>query len=341
MPLSLLDHNLICGNSLVGIGTVSEIEQKAQDDDLPLFAIDVQRLVGEALEPLRRLARITDATAAELTRARKAMAEALRNALVTGSYPGMGTGDPDLYKAFCWRFWNLITSEGGWLGVVLPRSAWNAKGSTLFRVEVFKQADPANITMLVNNRQWVFPEVYPQYSIALVGLRRAAVSGNNLKLRGPFRSLERFHRDIHQPPAEFTGEEVMGWTDTASLPLLPTEESLEIFAQLRKAPRLDVNEGRSWRARPHTELHARNDKRLMDLQSRDCPRGFWPVFKGESFDIWDPDTGRYYAWADPNAMIPHLHKKSLRGTKLKKSAFSEFEPRTFANSTRWSPTSTP
>ena len=32
-----------------------------------------------------------------------------------GAYPGMGTGDPDLYKAFCWRFWHLTmpSSEGG------------------------------------------------------------------------------------------------------------------------------------------------------------------------------------------------------------------------------------
>ncbi len=28
----------------------------------------------------------------------------VRKALVGGAYPGMGTGDPDLYKAFCWRF---------------------------------------------------------------------------------------------------------------------------------------------------------------------------------------------------------------------------------------------
>ncbi|MCS7303598.1 MAG: hypothetical protein NZ602_00620, partial [Thermoguttaceae bacterium] len=35
-----------------------------------------------------------------------AEAEAVRRALVAGPYPGMGVGDPDLYKAFCWRFWH-------------------------------------------------------------------------------------------------------------------------------------------------------------------------------------------------------------------------------------------
>ena len=26
----------------------------------------------------------------------------------------------------------------------------------------------------------------------------------------------------------------------------------------------------------------------------------WPVYKGASFDLWNPDTGEYYAWADPD-----------------------------------------
>jgi hypothetical protein len=81
--------------------------------------------------------------------------------------------------------------------------------------------------------------------------------------------------------------------------------------------------------RPHAELHATNDKTLFDLKSHDCPRGFWPVFKGESFDLWEPDRGTYYAWADPKKVVPHLHKKALRGGGLEKSAFSEFPPQHF------------
>jgi hypothetical protein len=37
---------------------------------------------------------------------------ALRKILLSGDYPGMGTGDPDLYKAFVWRFWHLAAAEG-------------------------------------------------------------------------------------------------------------------------------------------------------------------------------------------------------------------------------------
>ncbi len=467
LPLSLLDHNLVCGNSLVGIGRVEELRDIADPEGGSLFALDAQTLVGEALEPLTRLARLADTTPTELRRARQAMeqarralapaealcdiatasrmrgealpadlgkweevketlagsrahqqsraqlkdlsplhfaiafpevflrdrpgfdviignppwqeatleehafwarhvpglralsqrqqeemksrlrgeradlvtlyeqelaeAETLRAALTTGPYPGMGTGDPDLYKAFCWRFWHLIAADGGRLGVVLPRSALAAMGSTPFREEILAHADPLDITMMVNNRQWVFPDVHPQYTIGLIGICRSEPDGRSVKLRGPFASLDRYRAGMQKAPAEFTGEEVMGWTDTASLPLLPTEESLDIFAQLRKAPRLDLNDRRSWRARPHTELHATNDKNLMDLESEVCPQGYWPVYKGESFEIWNPDTGTYYAWAEPEAMLEHLQRKRERAGGNRRSAFFEFEPKWLRN----------
>jgi hypothetical protein len=467
LPLSLLDHNLVPGNSLVGIARLSEIEEKAREDDQPLYPIDAQRLVGEATEPLQRLATIADATAAEVRRARKAMEEAreatrpaealcdivtacrmtgeklpidleawdelmdrivdslehkaaratlahlpafhfpvafpevflrersgfdvilgnppweeatleehafwarhvpglrglnqrdqealkadlrderpdlvslyehelaaaaaLRQALTSGPFPGMGTGDPDIYKAFSWRFWNLAVPDGGWVGVLLPRSAWNAKGSAEFRMEVFQHGSPVDVTMLVNNRQWVFPEVHPQYSISLSAFRRSVPAGKSILHRGPFNSLAGYLQGATRPPAEFASEDVRSWTDSASLPLLPAEQALEVFARLRAAPRLDLNDGDSWRARPHTELHATNDKALMDLESEDRPRGYWPVFKGESFDLWQPDTGRYYAWADPKILIPVLQDKRMRAARNRKSPFAEFDAKQLRN----------
>lgn len=461
LPLSLLDHNLVVGNSLVGIGRLQEIEDKAREDDLPLFRIDAQKLVGDAMEPLGRLAKIADATHADIKKARKAydaaqaavepakalcdivtacrisgealpidledwetlktkivdskehraakkalagldpfhfpiafpevflrersgfdcllgnppwekprveehgfwarhepglrsisqrereraqatlrrtrpdlvavyereveVAESMRSALVRGPYPGMGTGDPDLYKAFSWRFWQLAVPDGGWNGIVLPRSAWNAKGSTEYRNAVFDTARTVDLTMLVNNRQWVFPEVHPQYTIGLVGMCRGG-DGASLRLRGPFVSFDRYQNGVSRPPAIFTGPEVATWNDTSSLPLLPSEESLDVFTRLRAHPRLDTDDGTSWRARPHTELHATNDKKLMDLKSESRPRGFWPVFKGESLDLWEPDRGEatYYAWADPEVVLPHLQQKRTRGRNLSSSAYSEF-----------------
>ena len=76
LPLTFLDRNLVPGNSLVGIGRLAEIADKAKEDDHPLFPLDAEKLVGDAMEALERLAHIADASAAEVKKARKAMAEA-------------------------------------------------------------------------------------------------------------------------------------------------------------------------------------------------------------------------------------------------------------------------
>ena len=270
LPLSVLDRQLVHGNTLIGIGTVEEIQAKLEEATGSLYQLDTDHLLGQAAKPLNRLARINDATMHDIRAARGAIGEVqqalentkalcdlltapplsenqsvvevpfedwlelpdnlttlpevdfarrelsgvhplhfpvafpevflqvrpgfdvivgnppwqevtieedafwarhfpglralpqreqeaekrrlrsvrsdladlfaaekkelglVRNLLVRGDYPGMGKGDPDLYKAFCWRFWHLAATDGGRIGVVLPRSALVAKGSTEF-----------------------------------------------------------------------------------------------------------------------------------------------------------------------------------------------------------------
>lgn len=463
LPLSLLDHNLVVGNALVGIGTVDELRLIADPDRGSLFALDAQALVGEALTPLRKLAQIADATATEVTRARKALQEArlavaaaqalcdiataarmkdeslpvdlgkwaeartkivgsrahksaladldglstfhfpvafpevflreragfdvilgnppweeatveedrfwnayvpglqampqhqqektkaamrktrpdlytqyeravedaerLRTLLLTGPYPGMGTGDPDLYKAFCWRFWHLVAQDRGRIGIVLPRSALSAKGSSAFRESLFSAASIEELCYLINDDGWVFDDAEPRYTIGLLGIVKGiAESARVVRLRGPFRRLERFVAGARTPAVQFPVKEVLQWTDTAALPLLAAEESALVFARLRRSPRLDFDDKNGWRARPHAELHATNDKKLMIL-TEDRPARHWPVFKGESFDLWEPDRGVYYAWADPKAMVKHLADKRFNGKGKRNSVWFEFADR--------------
>jgi hypothetical protein len=462
LPLTVLDHNLVHGNALVGVGTIDDIRRRFEREATALFPVDADNLLGPARQPLQRLARLADATLRDVAAAREAMDEAklavaetralcdivtaepmdpeiefqpqnwdrdkrlihassaahragkaldgldpfhfpiafpevflrrrrgfdviignppwqeatveehafwarhfpglrslpqremerertrlrkerpdlarlharevdemdrLRKMLTSGAYPGMGTGDPDLYKAFCWRFWNLAATEGGRIGVVLPRSATFVKGTHLLRQEAFSKCSEVDLTNLLNTRKWVFSEVHAQYAITLSVLVRGDPVGETIGLRGPFASREAFDAGHNAPPARFTPLAVLSWNDTASLPLLSTEKSVEIFTQLRKAPRLDLDDGRSWRARPDRELDATNQKPLMDLESDECPKGFWPVFKGESFDIWSPDTGEYYAFAAPDVVTPWLYRKRLKsGKSHPSSAHAEFPP---------------
>src|SRR5262249_45029600 len=139
-----------------------------------------------------------------------AQAEATRLALTTGPYPGMGTGDPDLYKAFCWRFWQLVAEHGGRVGVVLPRSALSAKGTTQFRQSVFGGSARTSVTMLINTGGWVFDEAEHRYTIGLLSIERnASPVVTQLVLRGPYNSLTRYWEGMRRPPTVFQSSEVV------------------------------------------------------------------------------------------------------------------------------------
>ena len=93
---------------------------------------------------------------------------------------------------------------------------------------------------------------------------------------------------------------------------------------MRKSSDLGLDDNESWRARPYSELHATNDgpknRHIFDLNYENCPDNYWPVYKGSSFNLWEPDTGEYYGGADPIKTRDQLHNRRKRG-----SAFSEFE----------------
>ncbi|MDW8373985.1 MAG: hypothetical protein RMM29_10110, partial [Planctomycetota bacterium] len=76
LPLSLLDHALVAGNALVGIATVDQLQERFAASGTALFPVDAESLLGQAAEPLRRLARLADATPEEVAAARQAMAGA-------------------------------------------------------------------------------------------------------------------------------------------------------------------------------------------------------------------------------------------------------------------------
>jgi hypothetical protein len=398
LPLSVLDHNLVVGNALIGVGTIAEIRDPFEAAGTSLFPVDAENLLGQAARPLKRLANIADATMQDVSAARDAMAEAramvadtralcdiiaarridpaiqfqfgswetarksvhgsaarraataalrglgafhfpvafpevflrrrggfdvllgnppwkkpkvedhafwarhfpglrglsqieleaerlrlrvarpdledelareveeaarIRRALTSGAFPGMGTGDPDYYKAFAWRFWNLAAAAGGRIGVVLPRSALSAKGSEEFRQTVFAEAASVDLTMVLNRAGWVFDEAEHRYTIGFVSVARGKPEGQTIALRGPFADGRAFERGHGSAGTRFAAAEVLRWNDSASLPLLPTERSIEVFAQLRKSPRLDLDDGAGWRARPDRELDSSLQKNLM------------------------------------------------------------------------------
>ena len=81
LPLSFLDHNLVEGNSLTGIGTLEQVLRALDPDADPaapsLFRNQLVDMLAYAGDALSRLARTSDATKAEIDEARDAHREAL------------------------------------------------------------------------------------------------------------------------------------------------------------------------------------------------------------------------------------------------------------------------
>jgi hypothetical protein len=254
-------------------------------------------------------------------------AELTRTTLRSGPFPGMDKGHPDLYKAFCWRFWAL-TRDGGTIGVVLPRSALSAAGSALWREAVLDGGAFADVTMTLNTGGWVFDEAEHRYTIGLISLRRGTSYSGLIALRGPFASYEAFVAGVNVKPAEFAVDEFRTWSDGAAFPLLPSADAAHVFAKLRSQPRLDVHDG--WRARPiQGDFNATFDKALFDLDLDQPADHLWVVYKGASFNLWHPDTGAYYALATREEVTAELQARRMRGNSNRRSAFHEF-PREWA-----------
>src|SRR5690606_13043369 len=246
------------------------------------------------------------------------LADYLRQVILSGPYPGIGTGDPDLYKAFAWRCWHLCGS-GCSIGIVLPRTALAGAGSAPWREEILTSGGFSDVILLANTGRWAF-DMEARYTIALVSIRKGAELAGEVRVRGPFSSSHAFEIGVTRSPLTVEVEEFRSWSEGAAFPLLPSERSGEVFLKLRSHPRFDSSD-HSWAARPVAELHATNEKREMIVDPEETC-GLWPVAEGASFNLWEPDTGTYYAWPNPEHTTSDLQLKRLNQASHRRSAFS-------------------
>lgn len=242
-------------------------------------------------------------------------AAAMRSTLLAGPFPGLGKGDVDLYRVFAWRNWQLLR-QGGRLGCVFPRSLLVAAGAAKWRETVLAEGS-VGVTMLINTGGWVFSAVAPQYSIGLVTLGRGE-STQDVELNGPFHDRAVFE-DAHNEPGRLPVESLRRAATGDVFPQLPDAESVAVFRTLREAPRLDTRLP-DWDFRPVREFDATNDRAVFDAGDEAANR--WPVLGGSAFNLWEPDFGEPYAWAEPSVVTGALLDRRNRQVKLKSSAFS-------------------
>lgn len=243
--------------------------------------------------------------------------------IAKGPFPGIGAAHLDLFSAFCWRFLNEVRS-GGFVGVVLPRGALAGSATIEWRKEVLRGSSFRDLTLLVNNRQWMFDVVHPQYTVALATIERGSAD-KGVFLRGPYNSMNAYNAGMNRGDTDisyFTPDEVMAWGEGAAFPLLPSPGSGPVFAAMQKSPVLGAAVG-DWQFRPvQGDLNATKAKPFFDFAlSSPAPTHNLPIWTGRSFGNWDPNGEELYAFADQDGIVQMLQTKRAKQVTHKASAF--------------------
>ena len=213
--------------------------------------------------------------------AERERAQAERQALALGEYEG-SSGDPDLYKYFCQRYRRLLREDGAF-GVVLPRSAFSAKGSEQFREWLYQGATVRRVDTLLNKARWAF-DMEPRYSVALVAAENSAPSeGHAVEVAGTADSEAAWQEQAAGSGVRLAATAFGPGYQT---PLARSQEEADLLERVRRGSRFPYGSGDRWWCFPVAELHETNDAHFW--RGRVSGR---PLWKGESFDRYEP-TGR-------------------------------------------------
>jgi hypothetical protein len=190
-----------------------------------------------------------------------------------------GPGNADLYEFFCQRYRELLRSSGR-LGVVLPRTAFSAKGSAAFRSWLFDHAVPTRIDFLLNNRCWMF-DTHPQYTIALLAAEsHPPTPGEVLEVAGVAGSADEFARQSIAPGLRLR-REALGIE--LEIPLLRNQVEADLLNKLRLGTPFAFGCER-WRCLPvQGDFNETSDRLLWQNATEGRP-----LWKGASFDQFDP-----------------------------------------------------
>ena len=242
--------------------------------------------------------------------------QATLRVLVTGPYPGLASGRPDLYKAFAWRFMQLLR-ESGRAGVVMPRKAIEASGMRDWREAAFQECTVTDITVLANDGWWVFDGIDTRTTVVLLSWQAVRSADPSVPVRGPFRSMRELETGRRAEATQLPVAGILAWTTAGAVPLLSDPVESSIYLAMRAAGSL-TNAIPGLVVRGLREFNATDDKLLFSFTANDS---FWPVYKGESFDLWTPDTGRYYGWIEPRTALRFVLERADNMRRNRRSAF--------------------
>jgi hypothetical protein len=193
-------------------------------------------------------------------------------------------------------------------------------GTEKWRREVLSHGTFADSVFLVNNKRWLFENVDVRYSVALVVIAKEP-GQDRIQFSGPFYNHEEFDRG-RDTPAAISKDEFLSWTGTAAFPYLIDEKAASLFRKMRAHPAFRSDIGFEFRP-VQGDLNSAANRDLFDtdLNTRDTE---FPVLTGSSFNLWSPDGGLPYGYANSRA-IPFLMDKATRAAGHQRSAFFGLE----------------
>jgi hypothetical protein len=142
LPLTVLDHNLVHGNALVGVGTIDDVKRRFEAAGTSLFPVDADNLLGQAKQPLTRLAHLADASLKDVEAARDAMEEAR---IVLGPT-----------RALC----DIIAAEPLDPAIAFQPETWERQRQEIQRSAVLRKARDALAGLYPLHFPVAFPEVF-------------------------------------------------------------------------------------------------------------------------------------------------------------------------------------
>lgn len=252
----------------------------------------------------------------EQYRADISLSEAMNRAVAAGPFPGIGAAHLDLFQAFAWRFWGLLR-ESGVAANVLPRGALSGSSLSQWRHEILHDGAFEDVCFLVNSGNWVFENVDGRYTVALAVVRRGGE--HVVRFCGPFASESEF-RAGSGDLAQVAADEFASWSANAAFPLIPDPVSAQVFAQMKHSPRFDATRP-DWEFRPiQGDFNATGDKDKFEFDV-DERKGRVPVLAGASFNLWNPDFGKPFAYAQLERIRTVLTTKLEAATRSRRSAY--------------------
>lgn len=227
------------------------------------------------------------------------------------SFFPLGSGNTDLYKAFCFKFWSVIRKSGR-IGIVLPKTAFSAAGLAEWRKTIMETGSIIDLVTIINSARWAF-DIEPRYSVAIAVLGKGI--DEDMRFSGAFHSENEFlHGRLN--PVIIPKKSLLSFTSYLSIPVVSTQTDVDILSQMRNQPRLD--EWGEGTFKLVNELHASNERVFFDHEENATSL---EVFAGDSFNIWEFRTGNIFAHADSKIVHKRLSEKFSNQIRLSSSVF--------------------